>query len=180
MTPSHHALIVLVPRQLVHALNARVVDATHQTIAAGFPVALQWPLIREDQLGDLVRAFGSPDALDALRERLQALMDADLVRMLPVTATPPQCTYVMHRRDRAVEKRATPAAVARRAREKGYDCPDPAAGVKAPATRLPAINMVSNGSERRFTLWIRTESCAPDTPPAGGTHYGLGWAVPVF
>lgn len=179
MDTGHYADVVVMPLHLLHEVNARIVDAAHQAIRAGHEVGLAWPLAKDKSLGDWTRVFGSEKAIDAVRARLQSMADGQLLRVYPTKPTPPTEQYMRYCRDRASEKYCTPAALARRNRERVKAGLSPRQSLRE-SKPLPTLNMQSASTGYRFTIFLRVEACAKSDAPLGSAQYGLGMPLPSF
>lgn len=180
MKTSHHVDVLLVAANISHDLNARLVQAAHQTIKSGHELALCWPYANRGELGLIARYFGDETALKALVDVVEPLSRHELIRLTEIREAPISKRFIMVKRDRSIEKRKTPAALERcnKSREAIGKAP---LGLKTKSPgSVSEINMISGTNGRNFTMFIRSEACEPDAQTTGGSQYGFGIPVPFF
>lgn len=180
MNPSHYVDIAIREATVSRELHARLLTAVHYQIKAENVLGVTWPDWKPalGEFGLLFRAFGSEEGLADLSRAILPLGNAGLVRIYPVTSTPNTPSRVRFARNRQQDKHS-PSRAARRERRalaRGEVCAPPTTTRSSQSPHF--LRMQSASTNAEFSLYVTRHSASMGM--AGGSQYGLGYALPDF
>lgn len=92
---THYIDIQIQQPSIACELHGRVVMAVHMSIVDDFPLAVDWPLWKEERrgFGPIVRLFGRPRSLDRVLSFLDRYREANLIGYHAIREVPPSAEF---------------------------------------------------------------------------------------
>ena len=168
--------------RILFEVYGRILMVVHLTAKAGFPVAVDWPMMKDQRggFGPVMRLLGEQEAVERCLGYRSPLVTAGLVLKLSETEpVPANATFTYgYRRSRKADK-GSPShlrRLERRALARGEPSPDISCDwIQA----RYAVPMQSRTSGQNFHLFIKRVPAASLTE-GNPCSYGLGVLIPRF